>query len=168
MQIFVQFSIVSYSSPGIFLRRIAFIYIYSLFISFSISALLPSRLGVVAPESVPTAHKELLATPFGMLLNELRCSPEPVLRGVLELLRSALSLDTGTVVDRGEDDFNVGVTIILYAARLGARVENYLCLVLSHAVGTLQNANDSVLTHRDYRIAEPYVFFLCVFTYPLT
>ena len=36
--------------------------------------------------------------------------------------QGGLALDTGTVVDEGEEDFNGSADIILYVARLGARV----------------------------------------------
>ena len=84
---------------------------------------------------VPTQHPELLATSSGLLLNELHCAPHNVLRPVLALLVGALALDTGAVCDMGEADFNTGVDIILYVARLAARVDNFVSLLVDQAYG---------------------------------
>jgi len=84
----------------------------------------------VAPVMVPTSHKELLSTPHGNLLNELCFSPVTIIEGVLSLLQDALALDTGSVCDVEAADFNQNVVIILYIARLGARVDNYISLLL--------------------------------------
>ncbi|KAH8067982.1 hypothetical protein JL721_7202 [Aureococcus anophagefferens] len=51
----------------------------------------------VAPETVPTPRNELLATPHGHLLAELRRAPAAVLGNVVALLRGARALDTGAV-----------------------------------------------------------------------
>ena len=81
---------------------------------------------------VPTRHKALLATPYGMLMNELCRSPGTVLRGVVGLLDQALAVDTGSVTDEDGDDFNTSTGIILYAARLGARVLNFVSFLIDH------------------------------------
>ena len=77
----------------------------------------------VAPVMIPTPQTQLLATSYGLLLNELVRSPDTVLKAVDALLEGALALDTGSVCDLGASDFNTSVDIILYIARLGARVE---------------------------------------------
>lgn len=89
----------------------------------------------VAPTMVPTPHQNLLATPFGLLLNELVRSPDTVLIALDTLLEGALALDTGSVCDLGELDFNVSVDIILYIARLGARCESYVSFLIAIAKG---------------------------------
>ena len=43
----------------------------------------------VEPVLVPTQHSELLATPYGLLMNELCRSPDTVLRSMLALLKGA-------------------------------------------------------------------------------
>ena len=67
-----------------------------------------------------------------MLLNELCHSPQSVLEAVVRLLEGALALDTGTVTDGQNPTFNSGVHIILYALRLGARVDNYLTFLIEY------------------------------------
>ena len=64
----------------------------------------------VAPVVVPTRHPQLLASPFGLLMNELVHSPKNILRCVEALLRSALALDTGNVASYGSDDFTRPLT----------------------------------------------------------
>ena len=86
----------------------------------------------VEPAMVPTQHSELLASPYGALLNELFYSPEVTCRSVIALLDSALALDTGSVCDHKGPDFNSSVIIILYVARLGARVRSYIDFAASH------------------------------------
>jgi uncharacterized membrane protein YgcG len=96
------------------------------------------NLGGVEPIMVPTQHPQLLASAYGALLNELHRSPTTVIRGVIQLLQGGLALDTGTVVDEGEEDFNGSADIILYVARLGARVENYASFLVEHSTDTHQ------------------------------
>ena len=67
-----------------------------------------------------------------MLMNELCRSPGTVLRGVVGLLDQALAVDTGSVTDEDGDDFNTSTGIILYAARLGARVLNFVSFLIDH------------------------------------
>ena len=59
----------------------------------------------------------------------------------MALLRGARALDTGAVCDAASDDFNGGVGIILYAARLGARVANFVAFLLAARDGTAAVAN---------------------------
>eukprot|EP00457_Paulinella_chromatophora_P000002 gb/GEZN01000002.1/.p1 GENE.gb/GEZN01000002.1/~~gb/GEZN01000002.1/.p1 ORF type:complete len:6816 (+),score=1425.09 gb/GEZN01000002.1/:114-20561(+) len=90
----------------------------------------------VEPVMVPTPHKDLLASPYGLLFNELVRAPDTVLHSVVVLLDAALALDTGSVVDEESDDFNTSVDIILYASRLAARVDNFVSFLVSHSTGT--------------------------------
>eukprot|EP00954_Amorphochlora_amoebiformis_P002751 216063-Amorphochlora_amoeboformis.AAC.1 len=71
------------------------------------------------PKFVPTVKSELLATPYGLLINEIHRSPDAVLQSVHKLLELALDLDTGTFKSSTVD-------IILYVVRLCCRVENYV------------------------------------------
>jgi hypothetical protein len=71
----------------------------------------------VEPTMVPTPHTDLLASPYGLLLNELCRSPETVIRSVMTLLRGALACDTGAVVDEEAVTFNTSTTIIIYCTR---------------------------------------------------
>ncbi len=89
----------------------------------------------VEPAMVPTQHSELLASAYGALLNELFYSPEVTCRSVISLLDAALALDTGSVCDDAATDFNSSVTIILYIARLGARVHSYIHFAVAHSQG---------------------------------
>jgi hypothetical protein len=95
------------------------------------------RLGAtgVVPAMVPTQHPSLLASAFGLLINELHRAPNNVIRPILALLSGALALDTGAVCDVGGKDFNTGVDIILYVARLSARVDNALSFLVDHKLG---------------------------------
>jgi hypothetical protein len=87
----------------------------------------------VVPLMVPTAHPELLATSYGLLVNELVRSPETVLRAVMSLLKGALACDTGSVVDEGATEFNTSTRIIMYMTRLGCRIDNYLSFLIDWA-----------------------------------
>jgi hypothetical protein len=89
----------------------------------------------VEPGMVPTQHADLLASPYGALLNELFYSPDVTCRSVIALLDSALALDTGSVCDDSATDFNASVTIILYIATLGARVLSYVKFAISQSEG---------------------------------
>lgn len=86
----------------------------------------------VEPVVVPTQHPNLLASPYGLLLNELVHSPAEAIRCIVALLNSGLDLDTGQVCDIDAYDFNTAVDIILYVARLGSRVDNYLSFLLDY------------------------------------
>ena len=89
--------------------------------------------GSSEPEMVPTQHKALLSTPYGLILNELLLSPDTIIQGVLSLMNGAISLDTGVVCDIADDDFSVSVDIILYIVRLGARLDNYVTFAIQQA-----------------------------------
>ena len=109
----------------------------------------------VEPTMVPTPHKDLLASPYGLLFNELCRAPDTVVQAVVALLRGALACDTGSVIDSMNDDdegegddkdeeedeedggheqhqFNTSTTIILYVTRLAARVCNYLSFLIKN------------------------------------
>lgn len=73
---------------------------------------------------------ELLGCAYGLLLNELYRSPKLLLESVLSLMDSALALDTGSVCDKGSNEFNISVGIILYVCRMAARVLNYVHYVV--------------------------------------
>jgi len=72
------------------------------------------ELSNVCPTMVPTRSPELLATSYGMLLNELVRSPGNIVNPALSLLKSAVELDTGSVCDEGSSEMNTSVSIILY------------------------------------------------------
>ena len=105
----------------------------------------------VEPAMVPTAHKELLASTYGALLNELLLSPKSVTRSVISIMDSALSLDTGSVCDSKSSDFNTSVEVILYVTRLAARVHNYL----HFAVVQILHKHDSPQLARIFDDAPP-------------
>ena len=84
----------------------------------------------VAPKMVPTRHPDLLASPYGLLMNEIVHSPFTIFNCVENLLISSLALDTGSVAQYKSEEFTPAVDIILYVARIGARVENFGCYLL--------------------------------------
>ena len=75
------------------------------------------------PKEVPTSQKHLLATSYGLLLNELVCSPHGVINSITSLAKLAINLDIGSV-------FSSTVPIIFYVLRLLARLDNFLTLLL--------------------------------------
>jgi hypothetical protein len=95
----------------------------------------------VEPAMVPTQHSDLLASAYGALLNELFYSPDVTCRSVVALLDAALALDTGSVCDDAATDFNASVAIILFVARLGARVHSYVHFALAHSQGKHDTVN---------------------------
>jgi len=105
-------------------------------IMFEPGRFLSLQLHGVEPVMVPTPYPELLASPSGMLLNELASSPDSILSAIIRLLHDALALDTGSVTDVGANDFNASVRIILFVVRLACRVENYLSFMVRRARAT--------------------------------
>uniref|UniRef100_A0A6S8D826 ubiquitinyl hydrolase 1 n=1 Tax=Aureoumbra lagunensis TaxID=44058 RepID=A0A6S8D826_9STRA len=103
----------------------------------------------VAPATCPTPHKSLLATAHGHLLSELRQGPRIVVNNVVALLRGALALDTGAVCDADATDFNASVVIILYATRLGARLESFLAFLRDAITGNAHCANANKAALKD-------------------
>ena len=89
----------------------------------------------VAPMMVPTPFTDLLATSYGLLMNELCRSPETVIRSILNLMIGGLACDTGSVADIGSPGFNTSTVIILYLSRLGSRVDNYLSFLIDYYTG---------------------------------
>ena len=86
---------------------------------------LPLSSAGLEPVDVPTSAPTLLGTPHHLLLNELSRSPDTLIGGVLTLARQACDLDTGTL-------FSSTAPVILYVARLCARVDNYLSLLIAY------------------------------------
>jgi len=78
------------------------------------------------PKLIPPPNRSHLATPVGLLFNELQISPLPVLGCVEKILDIALDLNTGRYLPSRGD-------IILYAIRLAVRVEGYVCFLLENA-----------------------------------
>ena len=107
----------------------------------------------VAPVVVPTKHPDLLASPYGLMLNELCHSPVPVMDAIMRLVQGALALDTGTVTTDSGANFNSGVKIILYIVRLGARVDNYLSFLIQHVTNTHATINAKDFTLRGVHIS---------------
>jgi hypothetical protein len=83
---------------------------------------LPAEL-LTVPEEVPAFNKRLLATPFGLLLNELYRSPEVIMNSVLALVKLAVNLDVGTV-------HSSTVPIVLFVLRLVSRVDSAVSFVI--------------------------------------
>jgi hypothetical protein len=56
---------------------------------------LRADMSLVQPLMVPSPQSDLLASPYGLLFNELCRSPDTVVRSILILLKGALACDTG-------------------------------------------------------------------------
>eukprot|EP00756_Hemistasia_phaeocysticola_P010308 Hpha_TRINITY_DN15008_c2_g11::TRINITY_DN15008_c2_g11_i2::g.123952::m.123952 len=78
------------------------------------------------PQMVPVEKDELLATPYGLLFNELQHSPDSVVEPLIALLGQAVELDSGTVFNE------TAVDVLLYLVRTIARVFSYLWLLTAH------------------------------------
>lgn len=89
---------------------------------------LPLASAGLEPVDVPTSSPILLGTPHHLLLNELARSPETLVNGVLTLARQAADLDTGTL-------FSSTAGVILYVCRLGARVDNFISMLVAYDAG---------------------------------
>jgi len=77
----------------------------------------------VAPTFIPTRKRQELATPYGLLINELHRSPKVIVDSVSELLKQALDLDTGTPQEST-------LPIMLYVIQLACRMESYLDMMI--------------------------------------
>ena len=108
----------------------------------------------VAPVVVPTKHPDLLASPYGLLINELCHSPVPIMDAIMRLVQGALALDTGTVTNESGLYFNSGVEIILYTIRLGSRVDNYLSFLIQYSTNTHATINKNEFELRGVHVSE--------------
>jgi hypothetical protein len=77
------------------------------------------------PAVVPAADREHLATPVGLLFNELMFSSVGILKPIQDMLELVLDLDTGKYV-------HSTAVIILYVVRLVVRVEAYMLYLIEH------------------------------------
>ncbi|PRP79727.1 hypothetical protein PROFUN_12661 [Planoprotostelium fungivorum] len=80
----------------------------------------------VLPTNVPAPDRHFLATPLGLLFNELRLSPEANLKPLNVMLENALDLDPGCYTE--EAGF-----MILYVIRLLVRIEGFMIFFISHS-----------------------------------
>lgn len=81
---------------------------------------------ITCPEQVPAPNRKHLATPLGLLFNELQKSPDSVLVAVGKLLTNVLELDAGR--------FDATSTpAILYVVRLTVRIQGFVHMLLRHA-----------------------------------
>eukprot|EP00966_Prymnesium_polylepis_P316201 7306084-Prymnesium_polylepis.1 len=74
------------------------------------------RVPAEIPARDPEGRAQVLATPLGLLLNELRVAPQLVLEPLERLLAMALDMDTGAVG-------GASARIIFFVLRLAVRVE---------------------------------------------
>ena len=74
---------------------------------------------------VPSPNRELMATPCGLLFNELQKSPNVILKSIDEMIDFALELDTGKYTSSS-------APVILYVIRLAVRVEEYMLFLIRH------------------------------------
>jgi hypothetical protein len=90
------------------------------------------------PQAVPAEKPELLATAYGLMLNELHRSPSVVLEATIKLIKLALDLNTGTVHGSTTE-------VILFVCRLASRMDSYVSFVIDLSDGTHQSI------HRELR-----------------
>jgi hypothetical protein len=86
----------------------------------------PSHTGRQAPAQAPDVSRGALATPCGLLFNELACSPHTTVDAVVKLLTLALDLDSGKWTERA-------TRVLLFVIRLTVHVESYMLFLLRHA-----------------------------------
>jgi len=72
------------------------------------------------PATVPAENRKHLATPTGLLFQELTHSPAVTLGCMQTLLDNALDMDAGRYSQHGAS------AVILYAVRLALRIEGYV------------------------------------------
>ncbi len=77
------------------------------------------------PSNVPTEDRTFLATPLGLLFNELKMSPHAVIKPVTQLLENALELDPGCYTEE------LGF-MILYVLRLVVRLEGFVLFFINY------------------------------------
>jgi thiol-disulfide isomerase/thioredoxin len=82
-----------------------------------------------APSLVPSEEPKLIASPYGLLFNELHYSPDGLIRTLVSLIQQARKLDVGTV-------YSSTVGVILYVVRLLVRVESAIVTLLRIDQGT--------------------------------
>ena len=75
------------------------------------------------PEVVPSEQGRVTATSCGLLVNELICSPEVLVRSLLDIVERTLDFDTGTYQ-------SPSAPVILYVIRMAVRVEEYMSAVV--------------------------------------
>lgn len=107
--------------------------------------------------AIPTAQRDIFATPAGLLMNELRHAPEGLLSSLLALGHNVLDLDVGRYKPRGQakpqaystgrswfgrnksgaqqtlsfDAPKPGALALLYVLRLIVRIEGFVVLYLT-------------------------------------
>ncbi|KYK65659.1 EF hand domain-containing protein [Toxoplasma gondii TgCatPRC2] len=78
-----------------------------------------------APDLVPPASRSYLATPLGLLFNELQHSPQTLLSSLGELLAIAIDRETGAYG-------GPSALLLLYVIRVVVRVQSYVLFILRH------------------------------------
>ena len=86
----------------------------------------PPCLPVALPELIPSVNRNHLATPAGLLIQELTHAPRPLFVAVHRILENALELDIGRYVRGGRS-----TAVMLYTIRLAVRVVAYARFTLS-------------------------------------
>eukprot|EP00439_Symbiodinium_sp_Y106_P025929 s1345_g3.t1 len=82
-------------------------------------------------QAIPAPTRSHLATPCGLLINELCNAPRPTLAGAAALLQSALERDTGRAAA-------APIGLILFAIRMGCRIFSFAkALLESEGAGSL-------------------------------
>jgi hypothetical protein len=77
------------------------------------------------PSTIPVVDRRSLATPLGLLFNELHHSPDILVDSIERMLEHVLDLDTGR--------YNAGsANLTFYVLRLAVRVEEYIFFMTRH------------------------------------
>lgn len=108
---------------------------------------LPADLSGVAPQQVPSEDVNLIATPYGLLFNELQCAPLGVVEPILKMVALARETDAGTVFNKSV------VNMILFLIRIVSRVDGYMGLVLSYAEGD-KKAQTKLYRDMNFNVGE--------------
>ena len=77
------------------------------------------------PESIPVFDRASLATPLGLLFNELHHSPDIIVNAVEKMLDYVLDLDTGRYNENS-------AVLTFYVLRLAVRIEEYIFFMTRH------------------------------------
>ena len=77
------------------------------------------------PKSIPVFDRDSLATPLGLLFNELHHSPDIIIDSVEKMLDYVLDLDTGRY-----NESSAGLTF--YVLRLAVRIEEHIFFMTRH------------------------------------
>eukprot|EP01012_Entosiphon_sulcatum_P062087 TRINITY_DN8821_c0_g1_i1.p1 TRINITY_DN8821_c0_g1~~TRINITY_DN8821_c0_g1_i1.p1 ORF type:complete len:4205 (-),score=604.71 TRINITY_DN8821_c0_g1_i1:28-12642(-) len=88
------------------------------------------------PDFIPAPNRDHLATPVGLLFNELQKSPKGILASLDSLLTIVLEKDTGRFT-------SAACKLILYVVRIFIQVDGFVAFLVRHAEWLAQNPERS-------------------------